>query len=159
MSSARDRQVWLVVLVGGLSFLCCLGSVGGICGGLYLLPTETPDPQEIAVRNAVAAELGVRPDWVEISLCFGDTYIPLGLTRSEVHKRIMRIGSFSTTREEKYYLDWMGKDIYSELVVFDDPYLQNNLGRWFYEYDQHTGLLVGVQVIYPSGEVARVLPR
>lgn len=160
MSSLQDRKMSLIVLSAGvLGVLCCIGPVVGLCGGLYVLfPTETPDPQEITIRNAVARELGVEPDWAEISQYFGSTYIPLGMKRLEVHERLARIGTFSITREENYHLDWMEKDISSELVEFDNPYLHNKLGRWLYEYDQHTGQLVGVQVLYSTGETARILP-
>lgn len=124
----------------------------------YLGPTSTPSPAEVALRQEVAARLGVAADWHAIDAYVSHSHLTLGLTREEVHARLSSIGSFEIEKEEHYYYDVYARRVIDELTRFEDPVLSHALGRRGQIYDAQTKLLIETYVILPSGEVGRVLP-
>jgi len=131
--------------------------IGGLLVAVMLHPTALSNPEELAVWQEVAKRLGVAPDWHDIFDFVSYTYLPLGLTKAEVHARLSAIGPFTVAKEE-YYINEQGQPIDYERIVFDNSYVANELGEREYEFDSNSGLLVGALVILPTGEGVRLLP-
>ena len=157
----------LVTRIFVVTLLICVAGVGLMvrCNPILfvdflsgaLAPTETPSLEEILAMQALASRLGVRADWSTIFDYVSYEYIPLRLSREEIHARLLEVGSFQIG-DVRSHTDDAGRPVLDEQITFDNPHIGRGLGKRVFTYDMNGRLIESHVILVPSGEVARLLP-